>query len=397
MDAISLNNIVTGSAFTEDSYILEDLFFLPKNLPVEDYHIKLLREWNINDIFTEGRITERSMNKIIQKKPDIKQKIEDIYEAPAILSNTKDTPESTTSEQTSINTVGLLDNSVKVLVDTYKNWIKTTINIFNEILIQRQVDKEKPRNLIKEIIDTVNKNKNNALMLFGKTFEGLLYIYPQTIETVILAYIIGDSLNLSQLALSNLAIATLFHDIGMLKIPRIILEKKEALSEHETSIIQNHPNIGYKFLRDVKYSAIIASGALQHHERIDGKGYPNGLLPDRITDIAKVISVVDAYCAAIANKPFKKSSMHAKEVIQDLLRGGGTAYDPSILKELIKNISFYPIGSLVLLSTDKPARVVGTSGVAMKPIVKKIDAEAEVIDLSKTNDIYIKGLYSEKN
>ena len=241
MDAISLNNIVTGSAFTEDSYILEDLFFLPKNLPVEDYHIKLLREWNINDIFTEGRITERSMNKIIQKKPDIKQKIEDIYEAPAILSNTKDTPESTTNEQTSINTVGLLDNSVKVLVDTYKNWIKTTINIFNEILIQRQVDKEKPRNLIKEIIDTVNKNKNNALMLFGKTFEGLLYIYPQTIETVILAYIIGDSLNLSQLALSNLAIATLFHDIGMLKIPRIILEKKEALSEHETSIIQNHP------------------------------------------------------------------------------------------------------------------------------------------------------------
>ena len=80
-----------------------------------------------------------------------------------------------------------------------------------------------------------------------------------------------------------------------------------------------------------------------------------------------------------------------------MLKSGGTAYEPSILRELVKNISFYPIGSLILLSNDIPAEVVGTSGVAMRPIIKilpKDGKKEEIIDLSKRNDIYIKGIYT---
>jgi len=130
-------------------------------------------------------------------------------------------------------------------------------------------------------------------------------------------------------------------------------------------------------------------------QRIDGKGYPNHVSLDKITEIAKIIAVVDAYCAAIADKPFR-NTLHAKEAIQDLLKSGGSAYEPSILRELVKNISFYPIGSLVLLSDNNPAEVAGTSGVAMRPIVKIIKTK-EMIDLSKKNDIYIKGIYSNTN
>ena len=80
-----------------------------------------------------------------------------------------------------------------------------------------------------DVINLTNKNRNNALIVFGKKFEGILYVYSQTIETIILTHIIGSSMNLSQLAISNLAIATLFHDIGMLKISRDLLEKIEPL------------------------------------------------------------------------------------------------------------------------------------------------------------------------
>ncbi len=419
MNNISINELSSGLSFTEDSFILDDLFFIPKNFPILDYHIKLLRNWNIDRVYTDGTITSTSASKLIKEKEDkFKELNKALSDENEISQNKKNILEEKASEpeikidekieddslielkvQNIIKTNALLDNSINNFFELYKKWIKQIIQIFGNILENKIVDKEWVKKLILEIISNVNKNRNNALMLFGKKIEGILFIFTQTIETVILAYIIGDSMNLSQLELSNLSIAALFHDIGMIKIPKTIIEKKEALNQQEISIIKVHTAVGYKCLREVKYSAIIASGALQHHERIDGKGYPNGLTGDKITRIAKIISVVDAYCAAISSKPFRESPLHAKEVIQDLLRSGGIAYDANVLKELIKNISFYPIGSMILLSNNKPARVVGTSGVAMKPIIKLIDTnmEGEIIDLSKDSSIYIKGLYTKKN
>jgi HD-GYP domain-containing protein (c-di-GMP phosphodiesterase class II) len=356
-----------------------------------------LNKWNIDTINTAGEVTDKKINKIVDSNKE-KKLVNPMDMIQGGNQDSEDRENGTIEDNQEITEQKLLDSSVKSFIEVYKYWIKTSVNIFNDVIINRDVDKNKVRNFILEIIQTVNKNRNNALMIFGKKFEGVPYLHPKTIETIILAYIIGDSLCLSQLAISNLGIATLFHDIGMLKIPKSILEKPAKLNENEIKVINSHTNIGYKLLREVKYSAIIASGALQHHERIDGKGYPNRLTPDKVTEIAKIIAVVDAYCAAIATKPFTTSHMHQKEVIQDLLRSGGTKYEPTILKELIKNISFYPIGSLVLLSSNKPARVVGTSGMAMKPIVRELSKEGPgtVIDLSKSNNIYIKDLYTKE-
>ena len=374
MNTISLENVSASNVFTEDSYILKDLFFLPKNLPIQNHHIKLLNKWNIPNILSEGHINNQETGEII--KTDFKEKSE--------------------HKKTSDEPVNLAN---KDSINIYIQWIKEIINIFNEIILRKSVNNEKVNNLIKEIINSVNKDKNNALLFFGKTFKGIFYVYPQTIETIILTYIIGDGLKLSELTLSNLAIASLLHDIGMLKIPKSILEKEDELTKEELSIIHNHTIIGYKHLRDVNYSAIIASGALQHHERMDGKGYPNGLLGDKITKTAKIISVVDAYCAAISNKPYKKFPQNEKEAIQTLLRAGGTAYNSIVLKELIKNISFYPIGSLVILSNNTPDRNPALCCfAAWRPSVKVIvkDGEGETIDLSKRGDIYIKGIYTKK-
>jgi HD-GYP domain-containing protein (c-di-GMP phosphodiesterase class II) len=400
MNSILLNKLNDGSTFSEDCYIFEDLFFLPKNFPIHNYHLKLLNKWNINEIQTDGDFSTGTITRLVEDNKDDSK-----IDVDKILSNENKPEKREEIEEVSdlrlqrgdISTA-LLDSSVKSFVEVYKQWIKETTNFFNQIILYKDVDKEKVRNFIMDIINLTNKNRNNALIVFGKNFEGTLYVLSQTIETIILTHIIGSSMKLSQLAISNLAIAALFHDIGMLKIPRDILEKVDPLTDGEISIIRTHPSIGYKFLREVNYSAIIASGALQHHERIDGKGYPNKLTKDKITEVSKIISVADAYCAAIASKPFKQSPAHAKEVILELLKSGGSAYSPVVLKELIKNISFYPIGSLVLLSNDLPARVVGNSGVAMKPIVRVIskDENAGIVDLSKRNDIYIKDMYDKK-
>ena len=341
MNTILINQLSDGNTFSDDCYILDDLFFLPKNFPLHDYHLKLLNKWNITNIQTEGDFTPGTMNKIIEEKEDKKK-----VDVDKFFDNNKSSDRDKKNEENNLKSkkgdisTALLDSSVKSFVEVYKQWIIEATNFFNQIILYKEIDKEKVRNFIMDVINLTNKNRNNALIVFGKKFEGILYVYSQTIETIILTHIIGSSMNLSQLAISNLAIAALFHDIGMLKISRDLLEKIEPLTDGEISIIRSHPTIGYKLLREVNYSAIISSGALQHHERIDGKGYPNKLSQDKITDVAKIISVADAYCAAIASKPFRESPAHAKEVILELLKLGGTAYSSVILKELIKNISF---------------------------------------------------------
>ncbi len=419
MNNFTINQVKKNFSFSEDTFILDNLFLLPKNLPINDYHIELLSKWNISEIKSEGKISSLQMDKIAPKDENSKDPMKFFKEEndsqlndeiDKTINETEINPELElidnsilNEEQTVIEnddndkgkSVKILDSSVKSFIEIYKYWIKETVKIFKNFLLEKDVDKERVKNFVDDIIKISNKNRNNALLLFGKKFEGVLYVFPQTIETVILANIIADTRKLSPLALSNLALATFFHDFGMLKIPLSLLEKVEKLTPTEMSVIQSHTTIGYKYLRDAKYSAIIASGALQHHERVDGKGYPSQLTPDRVTDIAKIISVVDAYCAAISSKPFKENPLHAKVVLQELLSRGGTVYDATILRDLIKNISFYPIGSMVMLSDNNPAMVVGTSKAAMKPIVKVLanGKEGALIDLSERDDIFIKGVY----
>jgi len=372
-----------GQTFSEDSFIFEDMFFLPKLFPLQLYHLKLLNEWNIDSVYSNGIVSFDTLKK------------GEFHHEETDKSSQQETPAITENENN--KTLPLLDNSVTGFIENYKRWIKEIISFFNSISSKKEIDKEKVKKIVDEICESTKLNKNNALLLFGKKFENISYYYTQAIENVILCYILGEGLNLSSVTLFNLTIASLFHDIGMTKIPKEILNKEEKLTEEEMSTIRNHTVNGYKMLLEVKYSPIIASGALQHHERLDGKGYPNALTQNKITDVAKIISVSDVYCAAISSKPYKTSPMHAKQIIQELLKGGGISFSSVVLKELVKNISFYPIGSFVLLSNDIPARVVGTSGAPMKPIVKIVNKEdnEKIIDQRNNETIYIKNLYKK--
>ncbi|HOF00526.1 MAG TPA: HD domain-containing protein [Spirochaetota bacterium] len=410
MNAVPITNLNSGSYSTEDIFIFENLFFYPKNLPVSESHINILKNWNVENVFTNGNLLKAEKDEI--PKEGANKLLEDLFDndenespekAPENVNKAGEKSKINSSNpevKSSVKSESIVTNVNEPFKDAYKKWILMTVNFFNDIVSKKTLDKEKVLGLLKEIKQTISFNKNDALMMFGRPIEGISYIYTKTIETTILSFILAESMNLVDYAVSNLAIATLFHDLGMIKIPKPILQKTGPLTKEELTVVQNHTIIGFKYLKEINYSVIIASGSLQHHERVDGKGYPNRVSADKITEIAKIIAVVDAYCSAIADKPFK-DPLHAKDAVQDLLKSGGTAYDPAILRELVKNISFYPVGSLIRLSNGIPAKVIGTSGVAMRPIVRTIilnssgATEGEIIDLSKRNDLYIKGVFKK--
>ncbi|HBD93945.1 MAG: hypothetical protein A2015_12025 [Spirochaetes bacterium GWF1_31_7] len=391
MNAVEFEKIIPGGFFLDDSYIYDDLFFLPKKTIIKDYHVEVLKNWGIEKLFSNGDYYATGVPKYKEEIKELDTLFENNDNA-ITLENENDDSLPLSPDTIKNDTVSRNDSYKEV----YKRWILATVSFFNSVITTKDVNKQHVINLLNDIESFVKRDKDSVLLLVGQNLEGLSRVYRQTLDTVILGLIMSHSLQLSEFAKTNLVLGTFFHDIGMLKIPKSILEKQGVLTPEEIKVIQSHTIIGFNLIRDVRYSAIIASGALQHHERIDGTGYPEKKSAEQITNIGKIVAVLDAYSAAISTKSFR-SPVHAKEAVQDLLKLGGAAYDTVILKEFVKNISIYPIGSLILLSNNSPAKVIGNSGVAMRPIVAAlIDGKEETIDLSKRIDIYIKGVYVKK-
>ncbi len=380
MNSIKLADIKVGNIVSEDSFVLDNLFFLPQKTPLTEAYKKLLIRWNIEQIVSNGvvsEVKEEDAEKDAAENSSLDKKIGEAA------------PTDVKREEEIVSTI---DDE---FLNRYKNWIFMTMSFFTSIIKTKSIEKDKVTSFIIEIKAAMEKEKSQFLKIIGHDIEGIPYIYRKTLETMTLAALVSKNMNHNTYTSNNVLFATLFHDIGMVTIPMSVLNKKEPLTEEESTILKNHTVQGFKYLQAVGYSPLIATGALQHHERLDGKGYPNQARGDKISEVAKIIAVVDSYCASISQKPFKPVPIHAKVAIQELLKGSGTQYDAEIITHLIKNISFYPIGSNVVLSDDSIASVVDTSGVPMRPIVR-INSTGKDLDLSKNANIFIKGVYVKK-
>ena len=128
--------------------------------------------------------------------------------------------------------------------------------------------------------------------------------------------------------------AGLLHDVGKIGIPDDIINNPGKLSKIEYDVIKDHPVIGSKILSEITESPYLSMGALYHHERYDGKGYPDGLAGQNIPDIARIIAVADAYDAMTSKRSYRKPLTQA-QVREELVRGIGTQFDPQYAKIMI--------------------------------------------------------------
>jgi len=131
--------------------------------------------------------------------------------------------------------------------------------------------------------------------------------------------------------------AGLLHDVGKIRIPEEIINKPGKLTEEEFSTIKIHPITGYNILRGISEESSIATAAKHHHERYDGKGYPNGLQGEEIPETARILGVADSYDAMASNRSYRKAL--PQEVIRaEIEKGRGTQFDPKIADIMLKMI-----------------------------------------------------------
>lgn len=145
-----------------------------------------------------------------------------------------------------------------------------------------------------------------------------------------LALMLGRRLQLSDIDLTDLAIAASLHDIGKIGIPENILQKKDSLTEAEFAIIKKHPQIGCNAIKDIAAFRKVAQYVCFHHEAVDGSGYPCHLIGDEIPLPAKILSVVDVYEALTADRVYRRA-MSSEAALQLMTKERGKKFDPIVL------------------------------------------------------------------
>ena len=152
---------------------------------------------------------------------------------------------------------------------------------------------------------------------------------------------LGKRIGLTDIQQSNLSLLCLLHDIGKIGIPLEILNKPGKLSDEEWKILQSHTEKGYEIANSNNELRGIADEIRHHHERWDGKGYPNGLSRESIPLLSRVIAVVDSYDAMTNNRSYR-NAMFASDAMEELKRCAGTQFDPFIVSEFLQMLRDCP-------------------------------------------------------
>lgn len=208
------------------------------------------------------------------------------------------------------------------------------------------------------------------------------YTFKHSVDVATMAMIIGKKQGLSDKEIYGIGIAGLLHDIGKSKIPGEVLNKPGRLTEEEFAVMRQHSVLGYHILKNKKdIPKSVLMGVLQHHEKINGKGYPLGFSSDKISLYAKILSVADIYDALVTERPYKKafSKRDAVEMIMSLTN----ELDIAAMRSFLGSVILYPVDSIVQLSNGEKAKVVeNTQESILRPKVVGLTS-GRVYDLAK--------------
>jgi HD-GYP domain-containing protein (c-di-GMP phosphodiesterase class II) len=140
---------------------------------------------------------------------------------------------------------------------------------------------------------------------------------------------IASKLNIDEESINDLRYAALLHDIGKIGIPASILNKNGRLTKEEFEEIQKHPQISFNILKDVEFLGNGLKAILEHHEKYDGTGYPNGLKGEQISLFGRILCIADAFDAMTSDRTYRKG-MSMELAINEIEKCRGTQFDPEI-------------------------------------------------------------------
>ena len=382
MKTIKVEDLKPGMSFTKPVFIDRNNVFVSENYKIREADIMRLRRWGIREVFTYGDVIEEDRKEEssvsssdVKTEYIVEKHIEDVKNIPDFFLT--------------------LDN-LEDLVGKISDYLTSEERVVPANLVNDL------RKKIENLVDILTNAKNVILAVPYRNFpkDHPFYLYAHSVLATVYALVLGHALSFPKHKLIELGIGTICMDLGMLRLPRRIIEKEGSLTDEEFKIIKAHTIIGYKFaFESMKLKNNIAVVALQHHEAFDGTGYPKRLRGKDISEYARIAAIVDNFSSLCEERAYR-DKMTEYNAMKELLSLGMAKFDPLFLRAFLLRMSMYPVGSLVKLGDGRIALVISPNkDKPLRPNIRiivnqngEVPKDVEVIDLSRNVDVYISAM-----
>ncbi len=281
-------------------------------------------------------------------------------------------------------TESLISKHIDTFATTFTGII--TKNITSRLLI----GENRVTLVLREILQKI-QNNIDVMMALLRLKAINEYTYSHSINVSVLCISLANQLGFNFADITRFGTGTLLADLGMTNYPPGLIRRPSGLSKKEMGEIQKHPIYTVEFLKNNGIDdSLIEKIVIQHHERFDGTGYPNGLKGDEIHSISKLFSIADVYVAMTSHRP-QRLGIPPHMVLSDILKMSGTLYDPKMSTFFIKHIGVFPVGNMVELTGGHLALVASPNkSYPLKPVVVLFQTKKKLKTSKKTitgNDI----------
>lgn len=234
------------------------------------------------------------------------------------------------------------------------------------------------RSIVGSFMDTFMKDRNLLLNLAGVPYVGHDYLFDHSLKQCLLSLSLASAAGYSRSQSVEIAQGALLADVGMMLVPERIRLKRGKLSDAEIFEVRKHPMLGMTLLEHVHG---LSEAALlipyQHHERMGGSGYPDKRAGAAVSRFSRIVSIADVFTALISPRTYRDSMLPYQAMVSLLTLGGAGQLDGDHIKQFLRTMSMFPLGSLVRLSSGRVAKVVAPNPTEFtKPTVSLLTDEA---------------------
>lgn len=269
-------------------------------------------------------------------------------------------------------------------------------NMFGDVRMGRALESQGALLLVDAASNSLTRH-SQALIALSRLKEKDDYSYLHAFSVCVLMIAVGRTLKLPDGEVRELGIAGLMHDIGKLTLPESILQKGSDLTPREEEAMRRHPSAGYRILNEARlYTNIPLDVCVHHHERVDGRGYPFGLVEHEISVHAKIAAICDTYDSLTSPRPghLPWSPARAMEYIAVRV---DTLFDRRVFKAFTRTVGIYPIGTVLRLRSNRLAVVCGQNEdeplrprvMAFYSVSESVAQAPQLIDLMQSDETVV--------
>jgi HD-GYP domain-containing protein (c-di-GMP phosphodiesterase class II) len=386
---VPVDSLRPGMIYSEPVYIDGENLLVPAGVALRKKDIDRLNSWGIKAVETDGQPMDA-----VQKGGKRSAVL------PSIADLAKNADKSEKVINASSNVMSLAEvQGYKGIYRSYLELIERLDQVFMQIGSGVSAEARSVDNITARLLQAVREQRNSFIgYILGGEVSGF-ELAKSSVNSAILSAFIATELKQPNHKVMQVVTGALLHDIGMLRLPKELVNKKGGLSEAEIQKMHAHSLYGYRIItKELLYPEDVGIIAFQHHERWDGEGYPRKVVGAAIDMGARIVSVTDAFEAMVSQKSYR-NSMVGYQAMKNLLSDNSRRFDPDVLKAFIQTMGIYPIGSIILLNNGAMARVVDVQGTApLRPRIQILmdeegkaykQDEGEFIDLLKDKHLYI--------